>query len=80
MTVSEKSRGGNAKAALGKRTFPPTGAAVVRLRKQFEMTRAQFAELIGVSPQTVANWETKGGRLKLQQRTLTALTRAWLRK
>jgi uncharacterized Zn finger protein len=80
MTVSEKSRTGNAKAAPGKSTFTPTGAAVVRLRKEFEMTRTQFAELIGVSPQTVANWETKRGRLTLQQRTLTALTRAWVRK
>jgi len=44
------------------------------------MTRSQFADLLGVSPQTIANWETKRGRLKLQQRTLAALTRAWLRK
>ena len=79
MTASEKSRAGSAKTTPRKKTFAPTGAAVVRLRKQFEMTRAQFAKLIGVSPQTVANWETKRGRLKLQQRTLTALTRAWLR-
>ena len=80
MTISEKSTTGNAKAAPGKRTFTPTGTAVVRLRKQFKMTRAQFADLLGVSPQTVTNWETKRGRLKLQPRTLTALTRAWLRK
>ncbi|GMQ84200.1 MAG: hypothetical protein BMS9Abin06_0967 [Gammaproteobacteria bacterium] len=71
---------GKTKAALGKKPFIPTGAAVARLRKQFKMTRAQFAELISVSPQTVANWETRRGRLKLQQRTLTALTRAWLRQ
>jgi uncharacterized Zn finger protein/DNA-binding XRE family transcriptional regulator len=74
------SRAGNAKAAPGEGAFTPTGAAVARLRKQFSMTRAEFADLLGVSPQTVANWETKRGRLKLQERTLTALTRARLRK
>ncbi len=79
-TVREKANGGHVKAAPGKRTFTPTGAAVVRLRKQFKMTRTQFAELIGASPQTVANWETKRGRLKLQARTLRALTRVWLQR
>jgi uncharacterized Zn finger protein/DNA-binding XRE family transcriptional regulator len=75
-----KSRVGNATAAPGERAFTPTGAAVTRLRKQRGMTRTQFADLLGVSPQTVANWETKRGRLKLQERTLTAITRVWLRK
>ena len=75
-----KSRAGNAKATSKKRTFTPTSTAVARLRKQFGMTRSQFADLLGVTPQTVASWETKRGRLKLQKRTLTALTRAWLRK
>ena len=75
-----KSRAGNAKATSKKQTFTPTGTAVSKLRKQFGMTRSQFADLLGVTPQTVASWETKRGRLKLQKRTLTALTRAWLRK
>lgn len=69
-----------AKASVKKKTFTPTGAAVARLRKQFNMTRSQFADLLGISPQTVANWETKRGKLKLREHTLTALTRAWLRK
>ncbi len=77
---SAKSRIRNARAAPRKRAFTPTGTAVSRLRKRFAMTRSQFADLLGVSPQTIANWETKRGRLKLQQRTLAALTRAWLRK
>ena len=75
-----KPRVRNAKAAPRKRTFTPTGATVSRLRKRFAMTRSQFAGLLGVSPQTIANWETKHGRLKLQKRTLTALTRTWSRK
>ena len=63
----------------GKKAFIPTGAAITRLRKQFKMTRSQFADLISVSPTTVANWESKRGKLRLQKRTLEALTRAWLR-
>ena len=66
-------------ATSQEREFRPTGAAVARLRMQLGMTRSQFAGLIRVSPGTVANWERKGGRLKLQKRTLEALTRAWLR-
>jgi uncharacterized Zn finger protein len=72
-----KSRAGNVTAARGEKAFTPTGAAVTRLRKQLGMTRTQFANLLGVSPQTVANWETKRGRLKLHERTLRAITRVW---
>ena len=71
-----KSRAGHVKARPTIRTFRPTGAAVARLRKQMGMTRSQFAKLLGISPQTVANWENLRGRLKLQERTLAALTRA----
>jgi DNA-binding transcriptional regulator YiaG len=67
-------------AVLREKKFPATGAAIARLRKQLEMTRAQFAKLIGVSPQTVTNWESKRGKLRLQERTLKTLTRVWLRK
>lgn len=77
---SSKTRTGKAKKSVNKKTFTPTGAAVIRLRKQFNMTRPQFADLLGISPQTVANWETKRGKLKLREHTLTALTRAWLHK
>ena len=79
-TGNGKPAAGKTKAVLGRKKFPATGGAVSGLRKRLELTRAQFAELIGVSPQTVTNWESKRGRLKLQERTLKALTRAWLRK
>lgn len=62
------------------KSFTPTGTAVSRLRKQLRMTRSQFADLLGVSPQTVTNWESRPGKLKLQARTLETLTRAWSRK
>ena len=75
-----KTATGKTEAATNSRDFAPTGAAVRRLRKQYGMTRSQFAARIGVSPQTIANWENRRGKLKLRKRTLAALTRAWLRK
>ncbi len=77
---NKKSRTSQTSASSKARTFAPTGAAVTRLRKQFKMTRASFSALLGVSPQTIANWEEKRGKLKLQGRTLKALTRVWLRR
>ncbi|MCZ6828369.1 MAG: helix-turn-helix domain-containing protein [Gammaproteobacteria bacterium] len=63
--------------AQGAKDFTPTGVAISRLRKRFGMTRTQFADLIGVTPQTIASWENRRGKLKLQQRTRVALTDAW---
>jgi len=79
-TAPGKTAAHKTKAAARKRAFTPTGAAVRQLRKHYGMTRSQFAERIGVSSQTIANWENCRGKLKLQARTLAALTRAWLRK
>ncbi len=59
-----------------KKNFTPTATSVARLRKRLEMNRSQFAELLGVSQPAVANWESKNGRLNLQQRTMQALSRA----
>ena len=64
-----------AKKPPRKTAFVATGAVVARLRKQRRMTRAEFAELIGVSPQTVARWESKRGKLEIQPRSLAALSR-----
>ncbi len=57
-----------------KKAFTPTTAAVTRLRKRFGMNTTQFAQLLGVSPPTVANWENGSGKLNLRQRSLDALT------
>jgi DNA-binding transcriptional regulator YiaG len=56
------------------KAFTPTAAAVIRLRKRFNMNASQFAALVGVTPPTVSNWENGSGRLILRQRTLNALT------
>lgn len=49
-----------------------TGRAVAQLRSKFGMSQAQFARLIGVSAQTIVNWERKPGALLMQDRTLKA--------
>ncbi len=59
-----------------KKVFTPTATAVARLRKRFDMNRSEFADLLGVSAQAVANWENQSGRLNLQQRTMEALKQA----
>jgi uncharacterized Zn finger protein len=59
-----------------KASFKPTAAAIRRQRKQFDMSVAEFAALLGVSSVTVNNWERSSGKLNLRQRTLDALTNA----
>ncbi len=49
-----------------------TGRAVALLRKKFDMSRNEFALLLGVSVPTIFNWEKKRGRLNLRTRSLDA--------
>lgn len=72
----QKTINNNAAAKAKKKPFTPTAAAVRRLRKQFGMNSSQFATLLGVSPPTVNNWENSGGKLKLRQDSLAALSHA----
>lgn len=65
-TASDKKR-------LRKPSFRPTASAVRRLRKTTGLSRAAFAEELGVSVSAVAGWEAKSGLLKLQPRSLEAL-------
>lgn len=58
------------------RAFTPTPVAIARLRKGFGMNRSQFADLLGVSPPAVANWEQAHGTLTLRQRSAQALNQA----
>ena len=53
--------------------FYPSGALVELLRLELDLTRSELAERLGVSPQTVANWEKRTGRLNLHPRTHHAL-------
>ncbi len=49
-----------------------TGKAVVLLRAKFGMSKSQFAELLGVTTSTIANWEKRPGKLNPRPRTLAA--------
>lgn len=52
---------------------PLTGKFVTKLRKNSGLSRSAFAKLLNVSPVSIANWESKPGRLNLHARTLVAL-------
>jgi uncharacterized Zn finger protein len=52
---------------------PLTGKFVAKLRKNAGLSRSAFAKLLNVSPVSIANWESKPGRLNLHARTLQAL-------
>jgi uncharacterized Zn finger protein/DNA-binding transcriptional regulator YiaG len=63
----------SAKVATGTPKLRPTGKSVARLRKKQELSVAQFAAQLGVSPATVYRWEATQGSLNLQARLLNAL-------
>jgi len=51
----------------------PTGAAIRRLRDKLNLTQGDLGILLGVTGQSVYQWERKGGKLRLRQTTLAAL-------
>jgi uncharacterized Zn finger protein len=70
---SKKSRA-RAKSAVpvARKTVGVTGKAVAKLRKKFKMSQAQFAQVLGVSPATIGNWEKSEGPLNLRANTRKA--------
>ncbi len=48
-------------------------ASIRKFRARLGLTRPAFAAKLGVSAQSIANWETKGGPLKLQAASLVRL-------
>ena len=68
----KKSAGRKREAA---KPFVPTGPAIAKLRKAAGLSVEQFAQHLGVSAASVYRWETfTAGKLKLQARSLAALT------
>lgn len=53
--------------------FQATAASVKTLRADLGLSRAEFAEWVGVSTQSVANWEKQGGLLRLRAASLENL-------
>lgn len=56
--------------------FMLTGTTINELRNRFNMTRHEFALLIGVTPITVKKWENTEGELNLMHRALESLHKA----
>jgi uncharacterized Zn finger protein len=54
-------------------TFRATAAGVKKLRTALGLTQAEFAEWVGVSKQSVVNWEKHRGALKLRAASLENL-------
>ncbi len=50
-----------------------TSKGIKSLRKKLRLSQAEFAELAGVSAQTVYQWERKEGKLNLRNQTKKAL-------
>ena len=62
------------KAAVKKpRPFKASSASIFKLRDRLGLSRVAFAAKLGVSAQSIANWETKGGPLRLQAASLERL-------
>lgn len=49
---------------------------IVALREKLGLTQAEFGALVGVSGQSVYQWERKGGRLRLRHATRAAVLEA----
>lgn len=55
------------------RPFKATSASIRKLRERLDLSRPAFAAKLGVSAASIANWESKGGPLKLQAASLERL-------
>lgn len=53
-----------------------TGKAVLKLRKKFGLSQGTFAELLGVTGQTVYHWERKKGQLRFRGDASAGLEKA----
>ena len=55
------------------RRLRPTGAMIKRLRDKLNLTQGDLGILLGVTGQSVYQWERKGGKLRLRGTTLAEL-------
>lgn len=71
---AKKAAKSTTKAGVRKaRPFKASSASIRKLRSSIGLSRTAFAAQIGVSAQSIANWETKGGPLKLHAASLERL-------
>jgi uncharacterized Zn finger protein len=53
----------------------PTALAIITLQTELGLSVAEFAARLGISPETVYNWQKTKGKLNLQRRSLEALAK-----
>jgi DNA-binding transcriptional regulator YiaG len=53
-----------------------SGKGIVSLRRRLGLSQEAFAQLVGVSPNAVYQWERKSGMLRLRTKTRTAVMAA----
>jgi len=75
--ASEGSENGDGPAPLEVVVAPPsiTAGMVKALRTKLRLTQAEFGRLVGVSGQSVYQWERRSGPLQLRRATRHALLR-----
>ena len=73
VTSTATARGASRAAAPDPSRLRVTGAWVVRLRRQHDLSVAEFARQLGVSAATVYRWELTSGNLNPQNRIREAL-------
>ncbi len=61
------------KKASSRKPFKPTGKNILKLRKQREMTRWQFAQIVGVTEATIYRWENVKGKIGMRDYNLKRL-------
>lgn len=72
--AAKKTAKKTAKKAVGKpRRFKATAASIRKLRAGLGLSRADFAAQVGVSAQSIMNWESKSGPLNLRAASLERL-------
>jgi len=70
---SATTKGKTATASTVQKPVKLTGATIRKLRKRLNLSATELGEKLGVSGQTIYNWEKKKGALKLRESSIARL-------
>ncbi len=70
---AKKAKGSTKTASAGADAL--TGSRIKKLRSKLKLTQAKLAKLLGVSAQSIYNWEKKKGTIRFRQSTRAAIAR-----
>jgi len=73
VTIENAKRAAVVEAAAPSPRMRFTSRTSLALRRKLKLSQVEFGRLIGLSGQSVYQWERKGGRIKLRKKTLEAL-------